>query len=140
MTTDEARAAVSVAQDQVQVNGEPELADYYNQTRDLSGFDGGEVVELESAPADTRSVTLSIRLSPQELQTLGERAEVAGMKLTTYIRGAALHAEAALVDDDLLDTAADVVDLVVALRTSVEAAKARREQAANNSSTAAKAG
>jgi hypothetical protein len=116
-------------------DGEAEAADYYNQTRDLSGFDGGEVVELESTPAGTRNVTLSIRLSPEELQTLGRRAEAAGMRLTAYIRAAALQSEAPPVDDDLLDTAAEVVDLVAALRSSVEAAKARREQVTGRSST-----
>jgi predicted DNA binding CopG/RHH family protein len=115
---------------------EADAADYYNRTHDLSGFDGGEVVELESPPAGTRNVTLSIRLSPEELQTLGQRAEAAGMKLTTYIRGAALQAEAPPVDNDLIDTAAEVVDLIAALRASVEAAKARREQATINPSTA----
>lgn len=114
---------------------EADAADYYNQTHDLSGFDGGEVVELESPPAGTRRVTLSIRLSPQELQTLGQRAEAAGMKLTTYLRAAALQAEAPPVDDDLIDTAAEVVDLIAALRASVEAAKARRKQATINPST-----
>lgn len=115
-------------------------AHYYNQTHDLSGFDGGEVVQLESPPAGTRNVTLSVRLSPEELRILGQRAEAAGMKLTTYIRAAALRAEAAAVDDDLLDTAAEVVDLIAVLRASVEAAKARREQGASPPSTAARSG
>lgn len=118
---------------------EADEAAYYNETHDLSGFDGGEVVELESPPAGTRNVTLSIRLSPIELQTLGQRADAAGMKLTTYIRGAALHAETPPADDDLIDTAAEVVDLISALRGSVEAAKARREQARTNPNEAATA-
>jgi predicted DNA binding CopG/RHH family protein len=113
----------------VAADGEAEAADYYDRTHDLSGFEGGEAVELDPTPAGTRNVTLSIRLSPEELQTLGQRAAAAGMKLTAYIRAAALQAEAPPVDDDLLDTAAEVVDLVAALRASVEAARARREQA-----------
>ncbi len=115
-------------------------ADYYDRTHDLSGFDGGESVKLESTPPGTRNVTLSIRLSPEELQTLSRRAAAAGMKLTTYIRGAALQAEAPPVDDDLLDTAAEVVDLIAALRASVEAAKARRERASSTPPPAATAG
>jgi hypothetical protein len=110
----------------------PDAAHFYDRTHDVSGFEGGETVELESTPAGTRNVTLSIRLSPGELQTLGQRAATAGMKLTTYIRRAALQAEAPPVDDDLLDTAAEVVDLVAALRASVEAAKERRERATSN--------
>jgi hypothetical protein len=121
---------------QAEGDAEAVAADYYNRTHDLSGFGGGEVVELESPPAATRNVTLSIRLSPEELQTLGRRAQAAGMKLTAYIRGAALQAEAAPVDDDLIDTAAEVVDLIAALRASVEAAKARREHATSKPSTA----
>jgi len=102
---------------------EAEAADYYNRTHDLSGFEGGEVVELESPSPGTRSVTLSIRLSPEELQTLNQRADAAGMKVTTYIRGAALQAEAAPIDDDL----AEAVDMAAALHANLEAAKARRE-------------
>jgi hypothetical protein len=102
---------------------EAEAADYYNRTRDLSGFEGGEVVELESPSPGTRSVTLSIRLSPEELQTMGQRAEAAGMKVTAYIRGAALQAEAPPIDDDL----AEVVDMAAALHANLEAARARRE-------------
>jgi hypothetical protein len=116
----------------IDVRAEAEAASYYSETEDLTGFDGGEIVELESPPAGTRSVTLSIRLSPEELQTLAQRAEAAGIKLTTYIRGAALQAEAPPVDDDLIDTAEEVVDLIAALRASVEAAKARRDRAAIN--------
>ena len=124
----------------VSPDGEAAVADYYDRTHDLSGFDGGEAVELESTPAGTRNVTLSIRLSPEELQTLGQRAAAAGLKLTTYIRGAALQAEAPPVDKDLLDTAAEVVDLVAALRTSVEAARARREHPTSTSPPAVTAG
>jgi len=114
---------------------EADAANYYNETHDLSGFNGGEVAELESPPTGSRSVTLSIRLSPEELQTLGQRAAAAGMKVTTYIRGAALKAEAPPLEDDLIDTAAEVVDLIATLRSSVEAAKARRAHATTNLDT-----
>ena len=135
-TTAKARKPRSRTREPLRADGEAEAADYYDQTHDLSGFDGGEVVELESTPVGARTVTLSIRLSPEELDILGRRAEAAGMKLTTYIRGAALQSEAPPVDDDLLRTAAKVVDPVAALRSSVEAAKARREQATSHSTTA----
>jgi hypothetical protein len=123
------RRASSSAPGPADANSEADASTYYNRTHDLSGFDGGEIVDLEPAHAGTRNVTLSIRLSPEELRILGQRAESAGMKLTTYIRGAALQAEAPPVDDDLIDTAAEVVDLVAALRSSVEAAMARRTRA-----------
>jgi predicted DNA binding CopG/RHH family protein len=120
-------------------DGGAAAADYYDQTHDLSGFDGGEAVHLESAPTGARNVTLSIRLSPAELQLLGQRAAAAGIRLTTYIRGAALQAEAPPDDDDLIDTASEVVDLIAALRASVDAAKARREQATRAERTASAA-
>lgn len=62
------------------------------------------------------------------------------MKLTAYIRGAALQAEARPVDDDLIDTAAPVVDLVAALHVSLEAVVARREHAITETTTAITAG
>lgn len=70
-----------------------ELAEYYNTTGDLSEFDGGEEVAVDPAPSGTRTVTLSIRLSPEELETLADRAQAAGKALTAYIRTAALEAE-----------------------------------------------
>lgn len=97
-----------------------ELAEYYNSTHDLAEFDGGETVT--PAPHDTmsqtRSVTLSVRLSPSELAELEERAVAAGMPVTTYIRAAALAAEEPPVDRG------ELLDLIAALRSKIETSKA----------------
>ena len=67
---------------------EPELADYYNETRDLSEFD------LENPEPITvrRAVTISVRFSEDEITELRARAERAGVKVTSFIRAAALEA------------------------------------------------
>ncbi|MDP9445055.1 MAG: BrnA antitoxin family protein [Actinomycetota bacterium] len=67
---------------------EAELADYYNETRDLSGFD-----EQNAVPVTVkRSVTISVRFSDEEIAELRARAEQAGVKVTSFIRAAALEA------------------------------------------------
>jgi uncharacterized protein (DUF1778 family) len=67
---------------------EADLAAHYNQTRDLSGFDleNGEPISVR------RSVTISVRFSEEEIAQLRERAEQAGVKVTSFIRAAALEA------------------------------------------------
>jgi hypothetical protein len=65
---------------------EAELARKYQDSRDLAGFETeGEPVEVR------RSVTISVRFSDQEIALLRGKAELAGMKVTTYIRSAALE-------------------------------------------------
>ena len=64
-----------------------ELADYYNETEDLSGFDE------DAVPVTVRrSVTISVRFSDDEIAELRARAERAGVKVTSFIRAAALEA------------------------------------------------
>ena len=65
-----------------------ELADYYDRTRDLSEFEGGE----EIAISVRRNVTISVRFSMEEIDELRTRADEAGVKVTSYIRAAALEA------------------------------------------------
>ncbi len=67
---------------------EADLAAHYNQTRDLSGFDleNGEPISVR------RSVTISVRFSEEEIAQLRERAEQSGVKVTSFIRAAALEA------------------------------------------------
>lgn len=67
---------------------EAELAEYYNRTEDVSDFDlGGEV------PVSVRrNVTISVRFSDTEIAELRARAEQAGVKVTSFIRAAALEA------------------------------------------------
>jgi hypothetical protein len=67
---------------------EAELADYYNRTQDTSDFEGGEDVPITVK----RNVTISVRFSPEELKDLRARAEDAGVKVTSFIRAAALEA------------------------------------------------
>lgn len=67
---------------------EAELADYYNHTMDVSGFDGGSEVPIKVG----RKVTISVRFSEEEIEALRGRAEAAGVKVTSYIRAAALEA------------------------------------------------
>ena len=68
-------------------NNEAELAEQYNQTHDVSGF------ESEAEPIEVRrNVTISVRFSAEEIDTLRQRADEAGVKVTAYIRSAALEA------------------------------------------------
>ena len=55
---------------------EAELADYYNETKDLSEFDEANAVSLTGK----RSVTISVRFSDEEIQQLRDRAEQAGAR------------------------------------------------------------
>ncbi len=65
-----------------------ELAHHYNETEDLSGFD-----EQAAVPATVkRNVTISVRFSDEEIIELRARAERAGVKVTSFIRAAALEA------------------------------------------------
>lgn len=67
---------------------EAELADYYNKTEDVSGFDlsNPEPVTVR------RNVTISVRFSEDEIAELRARADEAGAKVTSFIRAAALEA------------------------------------------------
>lgn len=67
---------------------EAELAEYYDETHDLADFDEGEEVPISVK----RSVTISVRFSDDEIADLRARAEQAGVKVTSFIRAAALEA------------------------------------------------
>lgn len=67
---------------------EAELAEYYNETEDISEFD----LEHPEPVTIRRNVTISVRFSPEELEDLRARAEGAGVKVTSFIRAAALEA------------------------------------------------
>ena len=67
---------------------EAELADHYNQTEDISEFD----VEHPQPATIRRNVTISVRFSDEEIAELRDRAERAGLKVTSFIRAAALDA------------------------------------------------
>jgi uncharacterized protein (DUF1778 family) len=97
---------------------EAELATSYNETRDLSGFDAGTVEPVEVR----RNVTISVRFSEDEIGQLRELAEGAGMKVTAFIRAAALHAAAPVDRLQLLallqEASADVARAEQLLRMS----------------------
>ncbi len=66
---------------------EAELADYYDQTHDLSEFD-----EDDAYPTEVRrNVTISVRFSEEEIARLRAQADALGMKVTALIRSAALE-------------------------------------------------
>ncbi len=67
---------------------EAELAEYYNRTQDSSDFDEGEEVPITVK----RNVTISVRFSVEEIAELRARAEESGVKVTSFIRAAALEA------------------------------------------------
>lgn len=67
---------------------EAELAEHYNRTQDTSDFEGGEEVPITVK----RNVTISVRFSSEEIADLRARADQAGVKVTSYIRVAALEA------------------------------------------------
>ena len=67
---------------------EAELADYYNETKDVSEFDLGNPEPITVR----RNVTISVRFSDEEIAELRARAELAGVKVTSFIRAASLEA------------------------------------------------
>jgi len=67
---------------------EAELAEYYTRTQHTSDFDEGEEVPVTVR----RTVTISVRFSDEEIAELRARAEQAGVKVTSFIRAAALEA------------------------------------------------
>jgi predicted DNA binding CopG/RHH family protein len=67
---------------------EAELAEYYDRTHDVSEFD-----ESAEYPVEVRrNVTISVRFSEDEIEALRREAKTAGVKVTAYIRAAAVHA------------------------------------------------
>jgi hypothetical protein len=84
---------------------EAELADYYAETHDLSEFDEGEVVPV---PRGRRDMVLSVRFSPEELDSLRLRAEERGVKVTALVRSAAL-AQTSPIDSDELRKVAEAL-------------------------------
>jgi hypothetical protein len=83
---------------------EAELADYYNQTKDLSEFD----LENPEPVSVRRAVTISVRFSEEEITELRARAEQAGVKVTSFIRAAALDASSPIDRARLSELARDL--------------------------------
>ena len=69
-----------------QTTDEAEFAREYQNSRDLSAF------ETDAEPVEVRrNVTISVRFSDDEIAQLRAMAEQTGMKVTAYIRTAALE-------------------------------------------------
>lgn len=71
-----------------------ELADYYDQHRNLSDWSEPQPVQRP----ERLDVTISVRFTPAEIATIRARAEAAGLKPTTYIRRCALGDEQPPID------------------------------------------
>ncbi len=83
---------------------EAELADYYNETEDISEFD----LEHPEPVTIRRNVTISVRFSVEEIAELRAQAEEAGVKVTSFIRAAALEASSPVDRVALSDLARDL--------------------------------
>ncbi|MGH3385912.1 MAG: plasmid mobilization protein [Nocardioidaceae bacterium] len=69
---------------------ERELAKQYDESRVVSDFDESASTRVEVR----RNVTISIRFAEDEIEELRRRADQAGVKVTAFIRAAALEAAA----------------------------------------------
>lgn len=74
--------------DKTKAMTEAELAEHYDRTHDVSEFDESAAYPVEVR----RNVTISVRFSEEEIEALRREAEAAGVKVTAYIRAAALQA------------------------------------------------
>lgn len=83
---------------------EAELAEYYDRTRDLSEFNEDDTVPVEVR----RNVTISVRFSDEEIAQLRREADEQGVKVTAYIRDAALNAATPLDRSALRKASADI--------------------------------
>lgn len=82
-----------------------EIAERYNRTGDVSDFSG------ETEPVEVRrNVTISVRFSAHEMESLRTKAEAVGTKVTAFIRAAALDAERPPPDLAALAEATAAVD------------------------------
>lgn len=71
-----------------------ELADYYDQHRDLTDWGESQPVQRQ----ERLDVTISVRFTLAEMAAVRARAEAADLKPTTYIRRCALDAEQPPID------------------------------------------
>ena len=92
---------------------EAEVAEYYNRTEDLSEFGDAEPVEIR------RSITISVRFSQDEIDELRQRAGAADLKVTAFIRSAALAAGRPIDRDVVTRLATQVEQQAHALREAV---------------------
>lgn len=77
---------------------ERELAEYYDHTHDLSEFEGGEIKILDPQRQKRLDVSISVRFNPEQMDEIERQADETGLKVTTYIRTAALAGGQASTD------------------------------------------
>lgn len=92
---------------------EAQLADAYNRSHDVSEFGDPEPIEVR------RNVTISVRFSAEEIEALRGRATDAGLKVTAFIRAAALEADKPLDREAIATLAAGVEAQLHQLRKAV---------------------
>lgn len=75
-----------------------ELANYYDQHHDLTGWSEPQTVQKP----ERLDVTISVRFTPAEIATIRARAAATDLKPTTYIRRCALADEQPPIDREQL--------------------------------------
>lgn len=81
------RMGRGIMRNKTQGMSEAELAERYDRTHDVSEFDEGAAYPAEVR----RNITISVRFSDAEIEALRHKADAAGVKVTAYIRAAALQ-------------------------------------------------
>jgi hypothetical protein len=95
-----------------------ELAEYYERTHDVSEFDESAAYPVEVR----RNVTISVRFSQEEIEALRRQAEAVGLKVTAYIRAAALQASSPVDRKRLLAALKVVSDDVARVKRIIDSA------------------
>ena len=105
-----------------------ELAEYYEQGG-TADFDGGELVPAETS-RPSRGVVMSVRFSDDEIAQLRDRAEADGLKVTAWVRQAALDQVGPPLDrENLIDTLTQQMELTAIVAQKLRASVERRHSA-----------
>ena len=93
------------------------MSDFKN-TSDTNNADWGEPVPVKVR----RNVTISVRFSADEIAAIRRQADAAGMKVTAYIRQAALSGGEAIDRDKVARAVAAVSNDLVHVRRLIQGA------------------